>query len=402
MQRLYLALLEKHLKYERQMLFLTGPRQVGKTTIAKQAQSLTDNFAYLNWDYETDQQLILQGPEHIQEAFKLNQAYTQAPILMFDEIHKFPQWRNYLKGYYDKHQDGMKFIITGSAKLDVYRYSGDSLMGRYFPYRVHPLSVAELLAPKLIEEEIRQPKKISQNELTQLLNLGGFPEPFHKQTKQFSNRWRRLKMEQLFEEDLRDLQNIQHVANMKLLAQLLKSQVGQLVNYHSLAKKIRVTTDTTQKWITILSNLYFCFLIKPWSHNISRSLLKQPKLYLWDWSDVPDEAARKENFVASHLLKAVHFWTDYGFGDFELYFLRDKEQREVDFLVTKNQQPWFLVEVKSSNNQGISKSLHYYQQRTNAKHAFQVVFNEKHINKNLFEYTQPIIVPVQTLLSQLV
>jgi hypothetical protein len=175
-----------------------------------------------------------------------------------------------------------------------------------------------------------------------------------------------------------------------------------LTNYSELAKKIHVSSETVRRWIETLKALYYCFSIQPWTTNISKSLLKEPKIFLWDWSLAEDKGQRLENFVASHLLKAVHFWTDRGFGDYELYFLRDKEQREVDFLVTKDKKPWFLVEVKSSSHQGISKSLYYFQEQTGAPHAFQVAFDLPYVQKDCFSHKKPLIVPATTLLSQLI
>lgn len=165
---------------------------------------------------------------------------------------------------------------------------------------------------------------------------------------------------------------------------------------------INVSSPTIRRWLNCLEAFYYCFSIHPWTKNVKRSLRKEPKYYLWDWSLIEDPGARVENFVASHLLKAVHFWTDYGFGEFELHFLRDKEKNEVDFLVTKNKAPWFLVEVKISKNSGISKSLYTFQKQTGAKHAFQVIIDMDYIQKDCFAYRNPIIVPAMTFLSQLI
>ena len=235
-----------------------------------------------------------------------------------------------------------------------------------------------------------------------LLNFSGFPEVFIERNKRFYNRWENLWLQNLFREDLRDLHRINEIAQIEKLASLIKHQIGQLVNYSNLATKIQVSSHTIRNWLEILSAFYYCYTIKPWTTNISRSLIKQPKIYLWDWSKIEDLGAKLENFVASHLLKAVHFWTDNGFGNYDLYFLRDKEKREVDFLVTKNEQPWFLVEVKNSHSTPLSKNLRTFQKQTGAKHAFQVVFNMDYVDKDCFAYEQPIIVPAQTLLSQLV
>jgi predicted AAA+ superfamily ATPase len=186
------------------------------------------------------------------------------------------------------------------------------------------------------------------------------------------------------------------------LAKLITASAGQLINYSSLANELNVTVNTVKHWIAALKSLYFCFEIRPWFRNISKSLKKQPKLYLWDWSSVENDGAKTENFVASHLLKAVHWWTDIGLGTYDLFYLRDKMQREVDFLVTRDNKPWFLVEVKTSRKQGISDALFHYQKQTGAPHAFQAVFDMEFVEADCFKNTQPMVVPIQTLLSQLI
>ena len=180
MDRIYTSILEQHLANDRQMVFLAGPRQVGKTTISKATTQLTDHFVYLNWDFIEDQTLILQGPQALINQYELTVSHPKKTILVLDEIHKYKQWRNFLKGFYDKYNETIHFIVTGSAKLDVYRQTGDSLMGRYFPYRVHPLSVAELLRTSPITNDIQPPAQLEQQIFENLLNFGGLPEPFSK------------------------------------------------------------------------------------------------------------------------------------------------------------------------------------------------------------------------------
>jgi len=279
---------------------------------------------------------------------------------------------------------------------------GDSLMGRYFYYRIHPLSVAEIVTPNVIESEIRTtPKAISDEDWEALIEFGGFPEPFVQRSKSFSKRLQTMRKDQLFHEDIRDGTRIQEIAQMEVLAEILNRQAAQSLDYQSLAKKVRVSVDTIRRWIEVLKSFYFCFSIQPWSKNITRSLLKEPKLYLWDWSLVEEEGQRNENFIASHLLKAVHFWTDRGMGDYSLYYIRTKEQKEVDFVVTKDGKPWFLVEVKTKKN-SLSKDLFRFQKETGAPHAFQVTLDLPYVEKNCFDEMEPVIVPARTFLSQLV
>lgn len=402
MKRSYEEVIKEHLQENRQMLFLMGPRQVGKTTTSLEMLPKRSNHHYFNWDDSTHRLLILEGQQAIAKHMKLNMMREGQSVVVFDEIHKFPKWKDFLKGFYDVYGKLIKIIVTGSARLDILQYGGDSLMGRYFLYRLHPLSIREVMDPSLSEEEIRAPKKISPVDFETLLTFGGFPEPFLQKSTRFYNRWKKLRMKQLFQEDLQDITNVQEIRQLELLSELIRKQAGQLVNYSEFAKKIHVSADTVRRWIETLKALYYCFSIQPWSKNITRSLLKEPKIYLWDWSLVSDKGQRLENFVASHLLKAIHFWTDRGFGDYGLHFLRDKEKREVDFLVTKEGEPWFLVEVKSSMNGGISKSLYHFQKQTGAPHAFQVAFDMPYVDGDCFGYQEPVIVPATTFLSQLI
>ena len=403
MKRIYELLMEEHLAKERQMLFLVGPRQVGKTTTSLDVSLPMPEHYYLNWDIQADKLLIMQGADAVAIAMGFNKLKETLPIVVFDELHKYRKWKNFLKGFFDKYSKEFQIIVTGSARLDVYKAGGDSLMGRYFLYRLHPVSVAEIIQPILRETEIApKSKKIADEEFQALYQFGGFPEPFLKRSNQFSTRWKKLRLQQLFAEDIRDLTKIQEVSEIEILAQLLSQQVGQLMSYSSLANKVNVSIDTIKRWIETLKSFYYCFSLQPWTKNISRSLLKEPKIYLWDWSLIDDQGARVENFIASHLLKAIHFWTDRGLGEYKLHFLRDKEKREVDFLVSRNGNPWFLVEVKNSNNGGISKSLFHYQALTKALHAFQVVFDMDYEEGDCFSSSRPIIVSAKTFLSQLI
>jgi len=378
------------------MGFVAGPRQTGKTTLA---QSLSDK--YLTWDSQKDRKSIIQGADKTADYLDLNNLKSDQIITAFDELHKYSKWKNFIKGFFDLYNDQTKSLVTGSARLNVFKKGGDSLMGRYFLYRMHPLSVAELLSQKLIDNELREPQSISDDQWDTLLSYGGFPEPFLKRNSRFYNRWRRMRTEQLFTEDIRDLTKVQEIAQIQLLAEIIKSQTGQLVNYSNLATGVNVSQDTIKRWITILDNLYYSFTIRPWHTNVKKSLIKQPKIFLWDWTMCGDIGARNENFIASHLLKAVHFWTDCGFGNYDLFFLRDKMKREVDFLVTKNSVPWFILEAKTSDTQ-LSPNLAFFQKQTKVKHAFQVTINAPFVNKNCFAHNTPIKVPAKTFLSQLV
>ncbi len=403
MLRIYERIVEEHLKKERQMVFLVGPRQVGKTTTSLRVSEETPKHFYFSWDILKDQQLIRKGADDIAEALRLNVYSNTVPVVVFDELHKYRKWKPFIKGFFDKYSSKVKIIVTGSARLDVYKQGGDSLMGRYFLYRLHPLSVAEIGHPYPRQAEINfKAVEISNEDFLALLNFGGFPEPYTRRDKSFYTRWKKLRFHQLFREDIRELTKIQEGGEIELLATLLQAQATSLTSYTSLASKVNVSVDTIRRWIKILQSFYYCFALQPWTKNITRSLLKEPKIYLWDWSLVDEVGARSENFIASHLLKAVDYWNDMGLGDYGLHYLRDKEKREVDFLVSKNDKPWFIVEVKHSQNSGLSKSLYYYQKLTGAAHAFQVVIDMDYEEGDCFKSSEPIIVSAKTFLSQLV
>jgi len=389
-------MLKEHFENDTQMAFVAGPRQVGKTT---SCTSFAKKHMYFNWDNEDDQQLVLKGPAAI--ADKIGTGKTR--IIIFDELHKYPNWKNFLKGFYDTYARNMfRVVVTGSARLDIYRKGADSLMGRYFMYHMHPLSVAELVHKGMPVGEIMPPKKINDNDFASLMRFGGFPEPYLKRNLRFYNRWKRTRLKLLFREDLRDTSKIYEIGQVELLAEFIRQQSGQLVNYARLARKIHASQDSIRRWISILESLYYCFSIYPWTHNISRSLMKSPKIYLSDWSLIDDPGAGNENLVACHLLKAVNWWQDLGFGEYGLYFLRTKDKREVDFLVTRNGKSWFMVEVKSSKKSSLSRHLEYFQTRTGAEHAFQVMMDADFEDANCFEFSYPVRVAGRSFLSQLI
>lgn len=403
MKRVYLEVIYNHLKSWRQMVFIMGPRQVGKTTLSLAIQDGFKSVYYYNWDNQKDRQVILEGPDAIMEDIGIEVLHDDIPVLIFDEIHKYTHWKTFLKGLYDSYPNMAHIVVTGSARIEVFNKGGESLMGRYFPYRLHPLSVGEVLHPKVHSSEIvKTPKKISEKAYQKLLSFGGFPDPYIKANPRFVKQWRSLRIKQLFQDDLRDLTRVREIKQLEVLAELLRHQVGSFVSFESLAKKLAVNGKTVRNWISTLQALYYLFEIRPWTKNITRSLLKEPKYYLWDWALCYDEGALAENFIASHLYKAIHFWTDYGLGTYDLHFIRDKGKREVDFLVTKDNKPWFLVEVKNGKDKGISPHLHHFHEILQTKHAFQVVLDMPYVDVNCFSKTNPVIVPAKTFLSQLV
>lgn len=405
MKRIYETVFHEHLMRYRQMIFVMGPRQSGKKTVAQTLVKKQGSTGfYFNWDNINDRDWIVKGPSMIAQHIQLHSLQDTKPWVVFDEIHKFKQWRDFLKGFYDSYPDETRTLVTGSAKLNLFSRGGDSLMGRYFPFHFHPLTVAELSQTHgtHVNEFWAQPAMLDDEQYRALWQFGGFPDPFLNQTAAFSRRWRALRHQQVFDEDIRDLTRVQDIDRLELLAEKLKQHSGALVSYQSLAQQLRVSDNTIRNWISILKSLYYCFEIRPWSTNVVRSLLKEPKYYLWDWSLCIDEGSRAENMMALHLLKAVHFWNDLGIGDYQLHFIRDKEKRKVDFLVAKNNTAWLLVEVKLSDDKKMSSSLRYFHEQLRPEFSFQVVFNRPYVDVSCFQKPGVIIVPAKTFLSQLV
>jgi hypothetical protein len=319
---------------------------------------------------------------------------------VFDELHKYGRWKTLLKGFFDTYGESVRVIVTGSSKLDVYRRGGDSLMGRYLVCRMHPFSVAETIRQSLPAGPIQAPAPVDEKELAALWAHGGFPEPFLRRELRFTTRWRSLRRQQLLREDIRDLTRIQELGQLEVLGDLLALRSGDQIVYSNLAEEVRTSPDTIRRWIVTFSSLYVGFLVRPWFKNVAKSLRKEPKWYVRDWSQVDDEGARAETFVACHLLKAVEGWTDLGLGDFELRYLRDKEKREVDLLVVRDRKPWFLVEVKTTDTR-LSPALAHFQRQVKAEHAFQAVMELDYVGADCFSRHEAVVVPARTLLSQL-
>lgn len=402
MHRIYQPLLKHHLKHDDQMLFLAGPRQVGKTTLSQLLKKWGGTLYYFNWDVKENRQVLIQGPLAIGKTIGLETLHTKKPIVVLDEIHKYRLWKTLLKGLYDTYKGTVHIVVTGSAKLNVYRKGGDSLMGRYFLYRIYPITIGECVQADKADQIISPPKRIPEKDFQALWEFGGFPDPFLKRSSTFYRRWQNLREQQLFREEIRDLSQIHELAELEMVARLLKESASHQLNLSRLASQVSVSVNTVKRWLRLLEELYYSFTIRPWSKNITRSLVKEPKIYLWDWSQISDLGDKAENFVACHLLKAAHFWQDSGLGQFDLHYLRDKEQNEVDFVITRENQPWCLVEVKYGAGQGLSRQLYRFQEMTKAPHAFQVVIDMEYIPVDCFESKKPVIVPARTFLSQLV
>jgi len=329
------------------MVFVGGARQVGKTTLA--LQLLDGRPGYLNWDVPEDRERILTG------------TLPRSQLLALDEVHKYRPWRNYLKGLYDAQvgrQRRRKILVTGSARLDFYRFGGDSLQGRYHYLRLHPFSAAEL--------GIRTRK-----DLTQLLELGGFPEPFLSGSAVEARRWSREYRTRLIRDDLASLEQVQDLGSLELLMLRLPELVGSPLSVNALREDLQVSHKTVSKWLDILERLYAIFRLAPFGAPRLRAVKKERKHYHADWSLVRDRAIRFENMVASHLLKWVHFEEDAKGRDLELRYFRDVTGREVDFVVTEARVPKLMVECKWSDAP-VDKGLRYLKQRFPDCDAYQL------------------------------
>ena len=393
--RLYTSVLQDHLATNRQMAFFSGPRQVGKTTAC---QAASDH--YLNWDNVDDRRLILKGPGAMAERLGVDRLRATTQVATFDELHKYPKWKGLLKGFFDTYGKRLKIIVTGSSRMDVFRRGGDSLMGRYFLYRMHPFSVGECLRTGLPAAPVVPPQALAGAEWDALWQHGGFPEPFLRRDARFTRRWQALRHAQLCREDVRDMAQIHDLRTLETLVTVLAERSGQQLIYSNLATEIQVSVDTVKRWVSLLERLHYGFLLRPWFTNVTKALRKEPKWFLRDWSGIDNEGAKAETFIANHLLKAVDGWTDLGLGKYELHYLRDRQQREVDFLIVQNRKPWVLVEAKMSAT-SLSPALAHFQAQTKAPHALQVVLTLPYENVDCLSVKHPVVVPAKTFLSQL-
>ncbi len=338
----------------RKMVFLAGPRQVGKTHLGLALQKKLGG-KYYNWDLAEDRQLILE------------KGFLEDRLVILDELHKYDQWKNFLKGVYDKYHESLRMLVTGSARLDIYRRGGDSLMGRYFLYHLHPYSMREASRAADIprpEESLAAELPPARELMEQLLKFGGFPEPFLGASEESHRRWSLQRREILVQQDVRDLTNIQSLSLIEHLLLLIPNRVASVLSINALREDLRVAYNTVVAWLETLERLYVIFSLKPFSTRVTRTVHKEKKIYLWDWSQIKDPGARFENFIASHLWKAVQFWQDLGYGEFGLFFLRDRDRREVDFCITRDHQPWLLVEAKLSDS-APAEPLDFYANKLN-------------------------------------
>jgi predicted AAA+ superfamily ATPase len=363
------------LSLHKQMVFIAGPRQAGKTTFTQILAEDFSNSLYFNWDILDEKRKLIENPFFYEEVHRKDKSI---PLIIFDELHKYSSWKNYLKSVYDRDKGKYKFVVSGSGRLDMYQKGGDSLAGRYFIFYLWPFTLAELARNNLTFEqfmsnpiEVRSCPNETQPIWNRLSRFSGFPDPYLNKTNQFYRIWSNTYRKQLLREDIRDLIFLRSIDNMEILYSLLPSRIGSPLSMANLARDIHVSFDSVRKWIEIFENFFMVFRIAPWSKKITRAITKEKKIYLFDYAGIESPAAKFENMVALELLRAVTNWNDLGLGNFSLHYLRNREKEEVDFLISNNHNPFLLIETKLSDDHA-AKSLMKYQKILNVP-AVQLV-----------------------------
>ncbi len=352
---------------KKKMVMLAGPRQCGKTTLAKSIANKSQlSWAYYNWDIDADRRLIMKS--------ELDAA---SQLWVLDELHKFGKWRNWLKGQFDQHHPKRSFLVTGSAKLETYSRGGDSLQGRYFLHRLHPFTLAEIIHPKKVlpwQEAMQCSLSVpasAQNTLMDLFKLGGFPEPLFSQSEREASRWRLAYGSRVVRDEIRSLEQVKNLDGMELLLDRLPATIGSVLSINSLREDLQVAFETARNWLMIFERLYAILRVAPYGPPRIKAAKKEQKLYFWDWRRVENEAARFENLVAIHLLRFVHWQEDVEGEKWELRYFRDKQKHEVDFILLHKEKPVCAIEVKTDES-SLDSNLKYLLERVKIPYAFQI------------------------------
>lgn len=389
------------------MAFVSGPRQCGKTTLAKRLLKERTVGNYYNWDELKFRKLWTKDPAQIIPI----EVDNKKPLIILDEIHKAKLWKRNLKGVYDTLKFPCDILVTGSTHLNTYRKGSDSLLGRYHHFTLHPFSLAELMSDtsnqnkQLLIDEVFNHKTQENSSNNILLNeldkFGPFPEPLFSKDEQLLNLWQRGRLEKLIREDLRDLSRISELSQIEMFVSLLPERAANILSIRALSEDMEVAYSTARHWLNYLKALYYCYEIKPYHKLLIRSAKKSTKLYLWDWSEIENEATRFENLIASHLLKYCDYMTDVGFGQYELRYLRSKSKQEIDFLIVKDNKPWLPIEVKL-NEEKLSENWKAFIPHLPCKRGIQIVKKENVFRNITTEYGEILIISASIFLSYLV
>ncbi len=346
-----------YLSADKSMIMLAGPRQSGKTTFAKEivAKNYSDAI-YLNWDQAEDKRRLIVDPLFFSKEPRTS--LSSKPLVILDEIHKYRHWKNYLKGIYDQFSKEYQFLVTGSGRLEFSRKAGDSLAGRFLKFHLFPLTLAELSSQRrewkdFVKNPLQGfddvPAKHTGEAFKSLWELSGFPEPLFSGRKTFWRTWTSTYGQQIVRDDLKTVADIRNLDTIEILFALLPARVGSPLSMNNLAGDLQVAFDTVKSWLLLFDLFYLSFRLSPWSEKITRSLRKEKKIYIFNYPLIEDEGHRFENLVAVDFLRAVETWNDYGFGKFNLHYVRNKNKQEADFLITENNRPFLLMETKISD-----------------------------------------------------
>ncbi|MBI4422986.1 MAG: ATP-binding protein [Elusimicrobia bacterium] len=398
--------IERLFREEKRMAFIAGPRQVGKTTLARRLLTGTDSTGnYFNWDNDAQKKAVLKRPDSFWTVPERPGTSGRVRVAL-DEIHKYPRWKRFLKGLYDVHGRDLELLVTGSGRLDIYQKGGDSLFGRYALYRLHPFTLGELLRadretvapPDAFWRSVLEapPPPGADEGLATLERFTGFPEPLFGGSDRLFQRWRREHRRLVIREDLRDLTRIREIGLVESLLMLLPERIGSPLSINSLREDLSVSFDAAQNWIRALERLYYLFEIRPYSRAVARALRREGKVYLYDHTEIESPGARFENLVALHLRKLVDAWNDWGYGSFDLHYVRTKEKRETDFLIAESRKPYALIEAKLSGDT-LDPALSYFAERLRPRFALQVVREGKAVRRSGVAW----LIPAQRLLARI-
>lgn len=361
------------LKNDGKMVFMSGPRQSGKTTFAKSIAENYSNSVYYNYDSEPEK--IIMQPDFFEN---LNRTNRTIPLVILDEVHKYKNWKPYLKGKFDKFSSEYQFIITGSGRMEMFNKRDDPLTGRFVSMRLFPLTLREFAKGVNIEDF----KKDKMNSLTltensnaeniknDLLQFSPFPEPFLRSSRKFYRRWYRTYINQIIIQDIKDMTAIKHIKTIESLMRIMPERICAPLHYSSLSTLLQISIPTVKNWLNTLEQFFIVFSIIPYT-EISRAIIKNRKYYMYDYGSINDIGAKYENFVALELLQFIEYWNCMGEGEFELRYLKNKEQQEIDFILMLDGKPFFIIEAKNGE-ESISKSVYKFQDQLNVP-AIQLV-----------------------------